>query len=220
MRPIVSLRTWIAGLGLVLALLSPLGASPDVRVVAVTPGRSADVVIGGREPITIEEGQTIEGVKVIRVNAAGAVVSIDGETRMLPLAGIRAGEHLTNSSGSVTIPADARGHFVATGMINGRRVPFLVDTGATLVALSRAEASRLGIDYARGKEAFSRTANGVARGWLVTLESVRVGDVSVRDVPAMVMDGDLPSTLLGMSFLGRFDLQQQGSTLVLRRRAR
>lgn len=221
LRAIVSVRTWVTGLVLVLVLLRPLGAAPDVRVVAVSPGRSADLVIGGREPITIEEGQTIEGVKVIQVSPTGAVVSIDGETRTLPLAGMRAGEHaMANSSGSVTIPADARGHFVINGTINGRGVRFMVDTGATLVSLSRSDATRLGIDYASAKPTYSRTANGIARGWLVTLESVRVGDVSVRDVQAMVMDGELPATLLGMSFLGRFDMQQQGSTLVLRRRAR
>jgi aspartyl protease family protein len=193
----------------------------DVRVVAVTPGRSADVVIDDRAPITIEAGQTIVGVTVVRVDAAGAVVRIDGATRTLALAGVRAGEHaITADAGSITLPADTSGHFFAKGEVNGKPLHFIVDTGATLVALSRTDAARAGIDYARGKPALSRTANGVAKGWLVTLQSVRVGSVTVRDVDAMVMDGDLPSALLGMSFLGRFDMQQHGTTLVLRRNAR
>ena len=61
--------------------------------------------------------------------------------------------------------------------------------------------------------------NGVVNGWRVSLDSVRIGDMTVRDVDAMVVDNDtLPVGLLGMSFLGRFDMQRQGATLVLRRR--
>jgi aspartyl protease family protein len=96
-------------------------------------------------------------------------------------------------------------------------VNFLVDTGATLTTFSRAEATRIGLNYSGGRPATAQTPNGVVHGWQVSLGSVRVGNVTVRDVDAIVIDNDtLPVGLLGMSFLGRLDMQRQGSTLVLR----
>jgi len=218
-RPFLCTRRWYGGLAGLLLLLPTLAHATDVRIVAITPGRSVDVVIAGREPITIEEGQTIEGVKVVRVDARGAVLIVDGVTRMVAL-GTAGSEGPATSGASVTLTADRRGHFATPGMINGKSVKFLVDTGATLVALSRPEATRMGIDFLRGKPAYSMTANGPVRGWSVTFATVRVGSVEVRDVPGVVIESELSETLLGMSFLDRFDLLQQGSTLVLRRRAR
>ena len=191
----------------------------DVRIVAITPGRSVDVVIDQREPLTIEEGQTIEGVTVVRVEARGAVLKVDGVTKTLSL-GVAGSAGSASSSASVTLTADRHGHFATPGAVNGKPVQFLVDTGATLVALSRSEATRIGIDVSRGKPTYAMTANGPVRGWGVSLASVRIGGVEVHDVPAMVLDSEMSAGLLGMSFLSRFDLLQQGSTLVLRRRAR
>jgi aspartyl protease family protein len=218
-RPYRSARRWLYGAAAVLLAFPTLCRATDVRIVAITPGRSVDVVIDQREPITIEEGQTIEGVKVVRVEARGAVVTVDGVTKTLAL-GAAGSEGPATSSASVTLTADRRGHFATAGTVNGRPVQFLVDTGATLVALSRSEATRIGIDFRRGKPSYAMTANGPVRGWGVSLAAVRVGGVTVREVPAVVLDSEIPNSLLGMSFLNRFDLLQQGSTLVLRRRAR
>ena len=88
-----------------------------------------------------------------------------------------------------------------------------------MTTLSRADARRIGLDYRGGTPIRTTTANGVVNGWRMSLDSVRVGDTTVRDVDAIVVDNDsLPVGLLGMSFLDRFDMHRQGSTLVLRRR--
>jgi aspartyl protease family protein len=167
-----------------IVLLPALCLATDVRVVAITPGRSVDVVIDHGGPITLEVGEsTPSGVKVLRVDRSSAVLQVGGVTKTFPLV------------------ADV-----------------VVDTGATLTTLSRADAQRAGVDYRRGTPARSMTANGVASGWRVSLDSVRVGDATVRNVDAMVIDSNLPFALLGMSFLGRFDMQRQGQVLVLRRR--
>jgi aspartyl protease family protein len=208
----------LAVAAVLLAVPAPCRAT-DVRIVAITPGRREDVVIDHREALTIEEGQTIEGVRVVRVEARGAVLTVDGVTKMVAL-GAAGSEGPATSGASVTLTADRRGHYATPGSINGKPVKFLVDTGATLVALSRAEATRIGIDFQRGRPTYSMTANGPVRGWSVTFATVRVGAVEVRDVPGAVIDSELAETLLGMSFLNRFDLLQQGATLVLRRRAR
>ena len=131
---------------------SPLrssAAATDVLVVGVTPGRSADLVIEHREPITVApEGQTIDGVTVVSVSTTGAVIRVDGGTRTIGLTAVRGGQ--APASGTITLSADPRGHFVTPGTVNGQPVHFLVD-GATYVALSRAEATRLGVDSCEGR---------------------------------------------------------------------
>jgi aspartyl protease family protein len=119
----------------------------------------------------------------------------------------------------VTLSADASGQFFASGAVNGRSIRFIVDTGATLTTLSRADGDRLRLDYRSGMPVRAMTVNGVVQGWQVTLDSVRIGKVTVRDVDAIVVDNStLPVGLLGMNFLGRFDMVRRGSTLVLRHR--
>ena len=112
----------------------------------------------------------------------------------------------------VEIKAAHNGHFNTEADINGRTIEVMVDTGATMVALSYEDAERAGISL-RDKD-FTRavsTANGVARVAPVTLDRVSVGDITVRDVPAVVAEpGRLKTSLLGMSFLSRlsrFDMR-------------
>jgi aspartyl protease family protein len=210
-------RQWpyaVAGL----LLLPALCLATDVRVVAVTPGQSADVVIDRGAPVTIMVGETVEGVKLLRADRAGAVLTVNGTTKTLPLVA-DVGSLADAVGGAVTLLADARGQFFTSGTVNGRPMRFIIDTGATLTTLSRADARRIGLDYRGGTPTRTSTANGVVNGWRVSLASVSVGDTTVRGVDAMVIDNDsLPVALLGMSFLGRFDMHRQGSTLVLRRR--
>ena len=200
-------------------LLPALSLATDVRVVAITPGRSVDLVIDHGGPITLEVGEaTPSGVKVLRVDRESAVLQVGGVTKTYPLVADVESAEGAPSGGTIMLSADAAGQFFASGSVNGRPVRFVVDTGATLTTLSRADAQRVGVDYRRGTPARSMTANGVASGWRLSLDSVRVGDATVRNVDAMVIDSNLPFALLGMSFLGRFDMQRQGQTLVLRRR--
>lgn len=106
-------------------------------------------------------------------------------------------------------------HYVVTGAINGEEVEFLVDTGATAVAIPGDIADRLGLR--RGPPVPTMTANGRVTTYLTRLESVRVGDIVLRDVEATIapqMRG--VDVLLGMSFLGRVDLIQSQGQLILR----
>lgn len=121
-------------------------------------------------------------------------------------------------SGEVRLKADARGHFVFTGDVDGRPVTFMADTGASIVALTFEDARRAGLspqslDYS----ARVSTANGVARVAPVTLSRVRVGSITLRDVQAAVAEkGALDVNLLGMSFLGRLEsFHLRGNELVL-----
>lgn len=215
------MATTAAGLAALSSVLlaRPCGAV-DVQVVAVTPGVSADVVIDDGAPITLEiDGEPVEGVTLLETRRSGAVLRIDGVVRTVALGGVGAEDAGSAQSRTVALAADAQGHFVTRGTINGRSVRFLVDTGATLTTLSRKEADRIGLDYRRGAPQRTVTANGTVQGWRVSLDTVTVAAATASDVDAMVLDSDaLQDVLLGMSFLGRFDMRSQGSTLVLRRR--
>ncbi len=120
--------------------------------------------------------------------------------------------------GELTIRADRNGHFLVTAVINGENMPLLIDTGASNLVLSSADAAKLGIDrhgltYSERYE----TANGVALGAPVTLREFRVGSFSLHDVRATVMASSMPISLLGMSVLSRFsEHEMRGDTLVLR----
>jgi aspartyl protease family protein len=105
----------------------------------------------------------------------------------------------------LTYRADQRGHVILEGAVNGANVRFLVDTGATFVALTVADAAAAGIG--RGSLNFNatmNTANGHTRAALVKLREVRLGQLSINDVPGVVQE-NLPYSLLGMSFLKRVD---------------
>lgn len=112
---------------------------------------------------------------------------------------------LEESGGAVTLQADADGHFRVDATIGGRRVPMLVDTGATVVALSYEQGEALGL-IAGGDRFDARvsTANGAVGAKRVVLRDVRIGSVRVPDVSAVVLTrGAMDENLLGMSFLGR-----------------
>lgn len=108
-------------------------------------------------------------------------------------------------SGSVIVPRDIYGHFHADGSVNGRQLEFVVDTGASVVTLTADDAAQLGIHPTESEyTVLMRTANGPIRAAPTTLDMVEIGDIMVRDVPAVVMpDGVLSENLLGMSFLSR-----------------
>lgn len=105
----------------------------------------------------------------------------------------------------VELTAGQNGHFLTEAEVNGREIEVLVDTGASLVALTYEDAERAGIylkssDFTHGVQ----TANGVARVAPVTLDKVSIGDITVRNVQGAVSErGRLKTSLLGMSFLGR-----------------
>jgi aspartyl protease family protein len=108
-------------------------------------------------------------------------------------------------SGSVTVPRDGYGHFRTEGRIDGRRLDFLIDTGASVIALTADDAANLGIHPGASEyRVMLKTANGVVRAAPATLGMVEIGDIMVRDVTAVVMpEGALSENLLGMSFLSR-----------------
>jgi aspartyl protease family protein len=212
-------RTSVASLLLLLA--SPYASSADIAVTALFNGKAVLVVDGGK-PRTLTIGEsTPEGIRLVSADSESAVIEISGQRQTLQLGqGTRVGRSATDSgSGQATLTADARGHFITTGTINGVSVRFLVDTGATSVALSTSEAKRLGVNYLAGARGYSSTANGIIPLYRVTLDTVRIGDITVGNVEAAVLESSgLDIALLGMSFLKRMQMKRDGDTLTLVKR--
>jgi len=124
----------------------------------------------------------------------------------------------TAASGrTVSIPRDERGHFKVQARVDGRPLEFLVDTGASMIALRESEAARLGIrPYERDYTIRVSTANGVTKGAPVTLGQVDIDGVVVRDVAAIVQpDEALPVNLLGMAYLSRVRFSHERGRLVI-----
>ena len=200
-----------------LCLLPALLTAQEVGLAGVM-GSRALLVINGGEPRPVVVGQTVDGVKVISVRGDQAVVEIGGKARPLRIGQNATGTPGADGSGKLTMTADGQGHFFTTGSINGTSVRFLVDTGATMISLGPTDARRIGLDPGRGVKALTNTANGQSVVTKVKLDTVRIGDISLNNVDALIHATELPVALLGMSFLNRMEMQQDGSTMTLKKR--
>lgn len=203
-----------------LACLAPLVAGAmDITLIGLFPGKAVLTVNRGA-PRTLSVGQsTPEGVKLVSTDAKSALIEIEGRRMSLEMGQHFETPNLTGGRKAVTLAPDSRGHFITDGAVNGAHIRFLVDTGATLVAIPASEAARLGIDYRKGRRGISQTANGAVAFWRVTLDSVTLGDVTLTNVEGAVHDsGGLDMALLGMSFLSRTEMRREGDHLTLTKR--
>ncbi len=202
-----------------LFLLSAAGWTTEVGVIGLFPGKAVVVIDGGAPRVLAVGQKPVEGVTLISSDRESATLVIDGRKRTLRIGQHQSGPAASSSRQSATLTADPRGHFVVDGQINGGAVRFLVDTGATAVSLSSADATRLGIDYRKGQPGFMGTANGTVVAYRVKLDTVRVGDIVANNVDAAVLEGNpMQFVLLGMSFLNRMEMKREGQTMVLIRR--
>ena len=198
--------------------LAAPAAAADVTVVGLSSAR-ASVSINGGTPRWLAVGQrSPEGVVLVAVDRDSATFEIDGKRQALRMNQAYVAAGSANGGSSVTLKADARGHFLADGQVNGGAVRFMVDTGATVIALPAADAKRLGINYVKGDRGVVQTANGNASAYRVKLDTVRLGDITLNGVDAVVLEGGLATPLLGMSFLNRTEMKRDGESMVLTKR--
>jgi len=202
-----------------------LGASPSTYAQSVmltgTIGSRAILIVDGSAPKTVAVGETFQGVKLLSLAAEQATVEAGGKRvalRMDQPVSIGGSGGAGGGGTRIVLPVSSGGHFMTQGAINGRSVNFMLDTGATTVALSAADAQRIGLDFSKGQPVRVSTANGVAQGWRVRLNSVRVGDVEIYDVEAIVSQQPMPYVLLGNSFISRFSMRRDADQMVLEKR--
>jgi len=195
-------------------------ALPDLRIVALFKDRVVVFIDGNRRLLAAGETSQ-EGVVLVSADSDKAVFSIDGQYiekhldgRVMPI------KNRPVAKSEVQIWRSTSGMFNTVGSINGLPVSFLVDTGATQVAMNAAQARRLGIDFrVEGRAARVTTASGVVNAYAVMLDVVKVGDIKLLNVAGMVIEGAQPErVLLGMSYLGRLQLSNDGQLMTLRKK--
>lgn len=187
-----------------------------IRVEALFPGRAMVSVDGKRRLLKLGKPSP-EGLLLISADSREAVIEVEGERRSYLLGAHVSTLYAQPETVSAKIWRDESGSYTTVGSINGRMVKFLVDTGASAVAMHSIDAKRLGIAYkVEGDPIYVSTANGTAPGYEVELERVQVGDIVLRQVRGFVIDAPgSDHILLGMSFLNRVQMEDQGKVLML-----
>ncbi|MCC2637925.1 MAG: hypothetical protein K0Q68_1644 [Moraxellaceae bacterium] len=191
------------------------GGDPAVSVIGLI-GDRAILRINGEQAI-LRSGESRDDVTLLRVEKGEAVLLVGKREVRLGMGMDTGGIAPREPGGSIEIAMTGNGQFIANGMINGRVVEFLVDTGANSVSMTAEDARQLGIDYRIiGKQSRSATAGGIVVAWVVTLKSVQVGPIVVKNVVATVREAPRHSPiLLGMTFLSQVDLRQERNRLRL-----
>ncbi len=180
-------------------------------------GEKALISVNGGPPKVLAVGEVYKGVKLLAVRGQAVEIEEAGQRRVLAMG--FSGGGLSQPGSKVNLTADQRGQFVAQGEVNGTATRFLVDTGASLVALPRSIAERAGVRLGDAPTIILNTANGRAKAFKVLLNSVTVGDLRASLVEAIVLeDRQLTVPLLGMSFLNRVNMNRDGDMLTLSQR--
>jgi aspartyl protease family protein len=216
------MRIALAHLLLYLAV-SAAAQAQSVTLNGQLGNQRALLVING-EPHTVAVGASVRGVKLLSLSAGQAEIGVDGTRRLLVLGAApvklsgSGGEAPASGAASIVMTANGDGHFIQPGRINGGNVTFMVDTGATVISIGQADADRLGLKYKDAPTAFANTANGRVPVRSLVLNSVRVGEVEVANVEAIVLPTQMPHVLLGNSFLTRFSMRRDNDTMRLEKR--
>ena len=194
-------------------------AQPAASVVlAGRMGERALLMIDG-QPQMLAVGQAAAGVRLLRWQGDEALVERDGRSTLLRVGGspaqLSGGAPAVAQGREIVITAGPGGHFIASGAINGKPVQFMVDTGATLLAMSQGDAQRLGLDLRNARRGVTLTANGTVPVQQLSLTRVRVGSIEISNVDAVVLPAAMPHVLLGNSFLGRFQMRRENDVMRL-----
>lgn len=181
-------------------------------------GQRALLVVDGAGPRSLAVGESWRGVKLLALQGEQAELEVGGRRTSVRLGASPVHMGGAGASKRVVLQADGRGHFMGQGRINGQLVQFMVDTGASTVALDTTEAERLGLDYRKGRQARVSTANGSTPVWVVRLASLRIGESELTDIEAAVVPQPMPYVLLGNNVLARFQMSRGPQQMVLEQR--
>lgn len=207
---------------LLLGLLAlPVAAVEEIVVLALFTDKAMLRIDDTQRLLKVGQ-ESPEGVKLLAADSEQATIKINGEQRQLKL-----GTHISSHFAAARVTTeqiwpDRNGMYSVNGTINGGSVEFLIDTGANTIALNGNDAKRLNIDYMKkGKKVVSETASGRNWVYLLTLDTVTVGQIKLYNVEAIVFDGPHPThALLGLTFLSRINMKHDGELLTLEQEQR
>jgi aspartyl protease family protein len=209
---------WVTKVGVILLIfVSSAYADTQVNVVGLYSGKAV-LMINGGAPQTLAVGQTKSGVKLVAADSQNATLLIEGKTKVLAMG---QGSSVTatsdsSSSAPVSLYATSGGQFFGNLIANSTSLKFVVDTGASTVALNSADAKRAGIDYLKGDKDTASTASGQVQAYRVKINTLKIGTIVLHNIDAAVIEGSYPEVvLLGMSALNRLDMKRDNSVLTL-----
>ncbi|MCG8673150.1 MAG: TIGR02281 family clan AA aspartic protease [Pseudomonadales bacterium] len=181
---------------------------------------TAVVKINGQQKLLKLNKPDASGATLVAADSKSASIRINGVTQRYFLGRSIGTVYREHEASEVVIKRNNYGQYITSGSINGLNVTFLVDTGATTVAMNENTAKRLGIDYrVNGVEGQAMTAGGITRSWMVKLDAVKVGEISVPQVPAAVIQGDNPYyVLLGMTYLDFVNFSEENKAITLKKK--
>lgn len=208
---------------LMLALLSLpfIAHAADIHLLGLTPNKAL-LAVDSNPPKMYSVGSMVNTTtRLVSTDRNAATFESNGKKFTLQFGQTAYRSNAAKSeSPSITMQADERGHFTVTGVVNGgSSLRMLVDTGATMVTMPAYEAKRLGIDYKKGRIGRANTANGSVPVYLVKLDSLKIGDIELFQVDALVQEEGLSVVLLGMSFLKRLSMVREGEQMILTKKS-
>jgi aspartyl protease family protein len=202
---------------LAIVVAGQAAAETRLNVVGLFSGKAL-VSINGGAPQSIGAGQTKNGVKLISADSESATFMVEGKRQTLRMgqAASVAGNSGPVTNDPVSLYADSRGHFTGNLTINGASLKYLVDTGASTVAMNSGDAKYAKIDYEKGEKVPVNTANGQVMAYLVKVNTMKIGTITLNNVETIVNEGGSPAmVLLGMSALNKLDMKRDNSIMTL-----
>ncbi len=211
------MRYLLIALGMLAVMQGQAQAEIEIFVDGLFENRAVLTINGERYLMKV--GDTRDGVTLVSSDSRRAVVEANGRREELLLSQHIAAHFSAASQAEVRIPKGQGGHYFTAGSINGYPVAFMVDTGATEIAMNMHQARRLGLDLKRGQPGMSNTAGGIVDTLQVVLAKVNVGSITAHNIAATVVLGDHPTQiLLGNSFLSKVEISEQSGVMVLRKK--
>ncbi len=213
----IKIKTVLQSIMIMLVCFQVSASIQEVSVQALFLDK-AMVSIDGQSHLLVAGQSSPEGVILVSATSNGAVLRINGKQASYPLSNEVGTSFSADTEVVEQLFSDEMGMYSTVGNINDQPVDFVVDTGASLIAMSGQEARRLGIDFRlTGRPGQVLTASGIAKAYQVKLKTVKLGDIVLRNIDAVVMDGSQPSSiLLGMSFLRKVKMESNGKVMELR----
>ena len=199
------------------ALAVQATANTQINVVGLFSNKAL-IIINGSNPQTLSAGQTKNGVKLISATSESATFLVEGKQQTLKMgqAASVATSNTTVSNDPVNLYADSQGHFFGNLSINGVSLKYVVDTGATSVAMNSGDAKFAKIDYEKGEKGTASTASGLVNVYRVKLNTLKIGSITLNNIEASVIEGGFPTdVLLGMTALNRMDMRRNNSVMTL-----
>ena len=201
---------------LLLSVIAVPAMAVDIRVLGLFENRAMLKIDGKQHLLRIGQASP-EGVKLIKSSSKQAVIEHEGKRTTVTLSQHIASSFTATESVEVNLLRGDHGHYFGSGTINGYPVDFMVDTGASSIAMNSQQAKRLGLRLNKKQRGRASTAGGMVNTYNVVFDKVTVGGITHYNIPGAVIEGLYPQTiLLGNSFLNKVEMSERNGVMVLK----